>query len=136
MIAPHAHSPLFAKPRRFASLAPMCALIATLGACGGKFQVDLDNQSSRTLYAGLLERSPAGVKVIENVTVPPSSSATMKVRGSTDEKKNAYSVMIGDSPSPRERGIVRRLQEGDNEFIVKQLSSDPKSPLIVELVED
>lgn len=136
MIAPHAHSFFFASSRRFASRASMCVLIAAISACGGKFQVGLDNQSSKTIYAGLLERSPAGVKVIENVTVPPSSSATMKVRGSTDEKKNAYSVMIGDTPSPRERGIVRRLQEGDNEFIVKQLSSDPKSPLIVELVED
>ena len=41
-------------------------------------------------------------------------------------------LMLGDTPSPRNRARNSRLEKGENKFKVKQVDEDPKSPIFVE----
>ena len=125
-------------PERAATF--FCVIVAGMvlmcAGCSSKFYVEIDNQSAKTVYAGLMERTSAGTKILENVTVAPGDTGEMKVKGSADEERAVYSVMIGDTPSPRDRAIVRRIYKGDNLLTVKQLSPDPKAPISVEAEHD
>lgn len=108
--------------------------VLALGACGGSHKVKIENETTRTIYAGAFEQKPGASKMLKTVTIEPEKTEKFSV--SPEGGRGSVCVlMLGDTPSPRSRARNARLEKGDNEFKVKQVDDDPKSPIFLERQE-
>ena len=117
-------------------LATAMALTGVLLAGCAKYRVELENQTQRTIYAGIIERSAAGgqaqhagagpARMLTTAIARPGETVAFSASGS-GASGAAYSLMVGDSPSPRDRAIYMRLDAGFNGFTVRQPAAPASS---------
>lgn len=122
--------------QRFASALGLAVVVGAagigLGGCGGRYHVRLTNETDKTVFAGIVETGPGVNKVHERMTLGPGAEVELSSTREGDEKSR-MSLMVGDSPNPRDRAVMRALEEGKNRFVVRYLSPDaPNSSLTVE----
>lgn len=114
-----------------------CALLWGAGAagCGGAYQVRLRNETDKTVFAGIMESGPGVNRMHVRMTLGPGAESDLSASREGDERSK-LSLMVGDSPNPRDRAIVRSLEKGKNRFVVKRISTGAaNAPLTVEREE-
>ncbi|MBX3385732.1 MAG: hypothetical protein KF768_04095 [Phycisphaeraceae bacterium] len=105
--------------------AMLLALIAAaVGGCGGsQYHVRLSNETDRTVFAGLMEVGPGVNHMWVRETLGPGARVDLEATPPKREGgPSRMSVMVGDSPNPRGRAVVRSLEEGKNRFAIKSLA--------------
>lgn len=128
--------------RSSARRALVLSLAGLLGACGPKFAAEVENQANRTIYIGIIERTTdakgtnTAARVVENASIKPGETVEITTRApGVLSGRASYTLMVGDTPSPRGQGILLRLDKGDNGFLVRLITPDPKSPIFVERLD-
>jgi hypothetical protein len=118
------------------------SLAGLFGACGSKFAAEVENQANRTIYIGIIERTTdakgtnTAARVVENASIKPGETVEITTRApGALSGRASYTLMVGDTPSPRDQGILLRLDKGDNGFLVRLITPDPKSPIVVERLD-
>lgn len=107
---------------RFVACALSALSAAAVGGCGGsQYHVRLSNETDETVFAGIMEVGPGVNQMHARITLGPGGEAEMSASREGDERSR-MSVMVGDSPNPRDRAVVRSLEEGKNRFVIKPLA--------------
>lgn len=115
------------------------AMLLCLSACGGSYRVTVDNQTDRVLYTGILERSRGGAKILATSTVEAGQTGEL---GASPEGKGAalpgdgMVLMVGQTPSPRDRALYRTLERGHNHVVVKKAGTREDAPIYIERVDE
>lgn len=91
------------------------------GGCGGRYQVRVTNETEKTLFVGIVESGPGVNKVHERATIGVGERADLSAWREGDERSKV-SLMVGDSPNPRDRAVMRTLEKGKNRYVAKPLS--------------
>ena len=106
-----------------------------LVGCGSSHRARIENQTTRTIYAGIMEQTPGrGARMLDNATIPPGEEAKLDA-SPKGEKGSACILLVGDSPSPRARARTSRLEKGNNKFTVMEPDSSKSAPIFLERQE-
>ncbi len=126
---------------RGAALRVLCvlSLVLSLGlsACGGRYRVQVDNQTDAILYAGIMQRTRAGVKMLTTAPIQAGETEELSANAEVSESDpralpgglGGVTLMIGQSPSPRDRALYQTLEKGDNAVVVRRAGPRKDAPI-------
>lgn len=125
---------------RAVCVAVAATLPLAISACGGQYRVQVDNQTDAIIYAGIMQRTRAGLKMLTTGTIAAGESTELSadaeaVGGGTGDPRalpgglSGVTLMIGQTPSPRDRALYQTLEKGDNAVVVRKAGPRKDAPI-------